>query len=324
MSDKRKHPATKSRLHPRNLHKRRYDLKKLEAKHPTLSSYIILNKYNDHSIDFSNIEAVKALNTALLKEYYNIEYWDIPKGYLCPPIPGRADYIHYVADILGNNNYGKIPKGPNIKCLDIGVGANCIYPIIGHSVYGWSFIGSEIDSIAIESANKIIRSNTSLSGNIEIRKQANSKDIFYGVIRKEERIDISICNPPFHSSEAAAQASNLRKVKNLSGNKKAESQLNFGGKNNELWYEGGENKFIRQIARQSKKFSQSCFWFTTLVSKQSNLKGIHEYLKQLKATSIESIPMGQGNKTSRIVAWTFLTKEEQQHWKSQKWNIQPA
>jgi 23S rRNA (adenine1618-N6)-methyltransferase len=46
-----------------------------------------------------------------------------------PPIPGRADYIHYIADLLATTNSG-IPKETEYKDWDIGVGANCIYPII--------------------------------------------------------------------------------------------------------------------------------------------------------------------------------------------------
>lgn len=40
------------------------------------------------------------LNKALLAAHYDIEYWDIPDTYLCPPIPGRADYVHRAAELL--------------------------------------------------------------------------------------------------------------------------------------------------------------------------------------------------------------------------------
>lgn len=115
------------------------------------------------------------MNKALLKQYYGINHWDIPKGYLCPPIPGRADYIHHIANVLGESNGGKIPTGSGIKVLDIGVGANCIYPIIGVKEYGWNFIGSEIDSIAVDSAKSLIDLNPELKGRIEIRLQNNPK-----------------------------------------------------------------------------------------------------------------------------------------------------
>ena len=36
--------------------------------------------------------------------------------------------------------------------------------------------------------------------------------------------------------------------------------------------------------------------------------------KQLEALEIKTIDMQQGNKVSRIVAWTFLTEPEQKEW----------
>ncbi len=314
------HPKVKSKLHPRSKHRERYDFNRLIESCPDLAQFVQLNVYKDESIDFSNPEAVIMLNKALLKKDYSIDYWTIPPNYLCPPIPGRADYIHYMADLLGGSNYGKMPKGDQIKCLDIGVGASCIYPIIGNAIYGWSFIGSDIDAVSIESAQQIIEQNPSLKGKVELRLQANPKDIFYGIITKDERIDLSICNPPFHASSTEAKSGSIRKVRNLSGKKITKPILNFGGQNAELWYEGGERKFVRNMIRESKKFADSCFWFSSLISKQSNLKSVYEALKNAEASEVKTIPMGQGNKTSRIVAWTFLSKEQQKEWRNKRWN----
>lgn len=320
MSKIHKHPKVKSKLHPRSKHRERYDFKLLIEFCPELAEFVQLNVYQDESIDFSNPKAVITLNKALLKKDYGIDYWSIPPNYLCPPIPGRADYIHYMADLLGGSNYGKMPKGDQIKCLDVGVGASCIYPIIGHALYGWSFIGSDIDAVSIESAQQIIEQNPSLKGQVELRLQANPKDVFYGIITKDERIDLSICNPPFHASKAEAKSGTVRKVSNLSGKKITNPILNFGGQNTELWYEGGERKFVQNMIRESKKFADSCFWFSSLISKQSNLKSVYEALDNAKAIEVKTIPMGQGNKTSRIVAWTFLSKEQQKEWKNSRWN----
>ena len=332
MPKKKQHPKTsakakgssqkeKFKLHPRNKHRERYDFKQLIHSCPELAQFVKLNIYNDESIDFFNPEAVKMLNTALLKHYYNISYWDIPQGYLCPPIPGRADYIHNMADLLRNNNYGKIPVGDKIKCLDIGVGASCIYPIIGSIEYGWSFIGTDIDPVAIESANNIIKLNPGLKAKVELKLQDNPKDVFYGIIQKEEDefIDLTICNPPFHGSSDEAQQATLRKLSNLKQKKVTTPLLNFGGQNSELWCEGGEKRFVGRLIRESKKFAISCFWFTTLISKQSNLNNAYEILKRAEAVEVKTIPMGQGNKTSRIVAWTFLTNNEQKKWKDKRW-----
>jgi 23S rRNA (adenine1618-N6)-methyltransferase len=320
MNQKKKdHPNEKPKLHPRNKNNQRYDFKQLIESLPELASYVRPNPFGDDSIDFANPDALKTLNKAILKFHYKISGWDVPEGYLCPPIPGRADYIHHIADFLCRNNYGKIPVGPQIKCFDIGIGASCIYPIIGVQEYGWSFIGSDIDPVAIESAKQIIAANPGLQENVTLKLQTNPKDFFYGIIRKDELIDLSVCNPPFHASEKEAQAGTLRKIHNLNLDKKKEPTLNFGGQNHELWCDGGEEKFVRNMIFQSKKFASNCFCFSTLISKESNLKSVYRTLQEVEAFGVETIPMGQGNKTSRIVVWTFLNTEEQDKWKNTIW-----
>jgi 23S rRNA (adenine1618-N6)-methyltransferase len=319
LPEKKEHPKEKSKLHPRNKHRSRYNFKELIKSCPELFPFLIVNKYDDESIDFSDPESVKMLNKALLKHYYGISKWDIPENYLCPPIPGRADYIHHIAELLGSMNNGKIPKGDQIKCLDIGVGANCVYPIIGNKEYGWSFTGSDIDKVAIGSANKIIELNSSLKGNIEIRSQNNPNDIFTGIIQKDEHYDLTICNPPFHASMEEAQSVTLRKLNNLNEKKITKPTLNFGGQNHELWCEGGEEKFVRDMIQQSKKFSDSCFWFSTLISKRLTLKRAYKTLATAKAIEVKTISMGQGNKISRILAWTFLSPEQQKNWVYTRW-----
>lgn len=304
-------------LHKKNKHTGRYDFDALTLVHSPLKPFVKANKFGDNSIEFSNAEAVKSLNTALLKHFYKIEFWDIPENYLCPPIPGRADYIHHIAELLGNKNKYKIPMNGKVTCLDIGTGANCIYPIIGHQEYGWYFIATDIDEVALKSAEKIITSNEDLKDKVELRLQDNSKHVFNGVIKSKDQIDLIICNPPFHASAKEADASALRKVRNLKTSKKV--KLNFGGTNKELWCEGGEKRFINTMIMESETFGKSCYWFSTLVSKKENLKGIYQALKAVNVNKVKTINMGQGNKMSRIVAWTFLTAEEQEEWMHNRW-----
>ncbi len=286
----------KTNLHPRNKHRARYDFDALCAVNPELKKSLIKNKYNNEAtIDFSNPLSVKTLNQAILKLNYKINYWDIPKNFLCPPIPGRADYIHYAADLL------KKPfREESVRVLDIGCGANCVYPLVGHSEYGWRFVGADIDETAVASAQKIVKENN-LDSAIEIRKQDNPAHIFRGIIKEGESFDLSICNPPFHSSKEEAQRGTERKNRNL----KTKSQLNFGGQSNELWCPGGEGEFIRRMIEESVLYKEQCTWFTTLVSSKENLSGVYGELKRNKAMRVETIEMAQGQKISRFVAWSF-------------------
>ena len=91
--------------------------------------------------------------------------------------------------------------------------------------------------------------------------------------------------------------------------------LNFGGQNGELWCDGGELRFITQMIYESVKYTMNCMWFTTLVSKKENLASIYKTLNKVNAVEIKTIDMAQGQKTSRFVAWTFMTLEQQKSWK---------
>ena len=291
----------KLELHPRNKHRGRYQFADLIKQCPDLADFVIKSQFAEETIDFTDPLAVKTLNKALLIHFYGIQLWDIPEGFLCPPIPGRADYLHYAADLISDSE-GIIPKGKNIKVLDIGVGANSIYPLIGHSEYGWTFVGSEIDSLAIRSAKNIVDAN-GLSKVISIRKQTNRLKIFKDLINPGEKFKLSICNPPFHSSMKEASESTERKWKNLGKGSQMGSDLNFGGKNAELWCEGGEEKFLQSMILESEQFAQSVEWFSSLVSKKETLASCYYELDKIKAKEVRTIDTHQGNKTSRILAW---------------------
>lgn len=303
----------KSLMHPRNPHRSRYDFKLLINACPELEGFVQANKFNTESIDFANPEAVRMLNKALLKQYYSISFWEIPENYLCPPIPGRADYIHHMADLLALSNKGTIPTGSKVMVLDIGTGASCIYPIIGHGAYGWHFVASDVDPAALQSARQIISSNPSLKGAVECRLQSNHSNIFSNIIHPKEAFAFSMCNPPFYTSAQEAQKSNRRKSHNLTGND-APPVLNFGGKSNELYYEGGEAEFVRRMIKQSSEMPHQCLWFSSLVSQKSNLYGIYKSLKKVKALQVQTIEMGQGQKQSRIVAWSYYPPDQTANW----------
>jgi 23S rRNA (adenine1618-N6)-methyltransferase len=304
-------------LHPRNKHRGRYDFDQLIQANAALAQFVKLNEYGEASIDFSNAQAVKALNQALLKQFYAIATWDIPKQYLCPPIPGRADYVHYMADLLSATNAGVMAEGGSIRGLDIGIGANAIYPLIGNHEYGWHFVGADIDAKALKNAQHIVDANM-LSNMIELRVQTSPNCIFKGVIKQGETFDFTMCNPPFHASLADAQAGTQRKWRGLGKTKKhAQSTvLNFGGQITELYCEGGEEAFVTTMINESKQYATQCLWFTTLISKAANLPSVYRALKKVNALEVKTIDMTQGQKQSRIVAWTFLNAKQQQAWYS--------
>lgn len=328
-SSKKRTPESKSQektgLHPRNQHRSRYDFKQLIQSCPDLAPFVVMNLYNDESIDFANPAAVRMLNKALLAHFYGITAWDIPEHYLCPPIPGRADYLHYMADLLGECNGGEIPRGKMIHALDIGVGANCIYPLIGHSEYGWRFTGSDTDPIALASAKQIVASNNGLADVIQLQQQMSPSHVFKGLLKPEDVFDVVLCNPPFHASLDEAMEGTRRKWKNLGKEARPGKSddkapvLNFGGQHTELWCEGGEKGFVRRMIEESIHTPTQCLWFSTLISKEDSLPSVYGSLKWAGALDTRTINMAQGQKKSRIVAWTFLNASQREEWRKVRW-----
>lgn len=309
-------PSGKPGLHPRSKHRDRYDFRQLIACSPALAAFVTPNAHRDESIDFSDPDAVRALNRALLKQMYDVVAWDIPPRYLCPPIPGRADYVHYLADLLGSSNGNVVPHGDTIRVLDIGVGANCIYPLIGHREYGWRFVGSDVDRTALACAQATLDANSGCREAIELRLQTSPSAVFDGVLQEGELFDLTMCNPPFHASLDEARAGTERKWQNLgkgASDRKA-PVLNFGGQGSELCCVGGEEGFVSRMIAESAQARTRCLWFTSLVSKSSSLPAVYRALKKAGVHDSRTIEMTQGQKKSRIVAWTFFSQRQQQAW----------
>ena len=294
-------PAASAPFHPRNRHQGRYDFPALIAAHPPLAPKVRPNGHGEQSIDFADPQAVMLLNQALLKLFYNLN-WQLPEGYLTPPVPGRADYVHALADLLAGDNGGAIPR--DLDIMDIGCGANCIYPLIGHAEYGWRFTGTDTSAEAITAASQIVAANPGLQRAVRLRRQKQPQAIFSGVIHKNERYHAVMCNPPFHASAADAAAGSQRKVRNLG--LKQNAPLNFGGQQNELWCEGGELAFIGSMIDESVAQGSSIVWFTSLVSRKENLPALRDRLAA-EACEVRIVNMAQGQKQSRFLAWSFMT-----------------
>lgn len=321
-------------LHKRNKHQGRYNFAELTKVLPELKQHLIKTPKGEQSINFSDPHAVKLLNKALLARYYDVSWWDIPPGYLCPPIPGRADYIHRAAALLSSEC--KMLRNDKVRALDIGMGANCIYPIIAAVDYGWHCTGSDVDPVSVDNANQIASRNPTLTGRVECRLQSDSQYIFNQVIQPGEHYEITTCNPPFHSSLQEAMQGSARKQNNLSAHrakrglsaanagkrndkvKASKPVLNFGGQKAELWCPGGEAAFIRKMALESRDYASQVLWFTTLISKKENVRGMRKQLEKLGAKVVQIVEMSQGQKVSRFIAWTFHDDEHRRQWLAQR------
>ena len=287
-------------LHPRNRHQGEYDFGALVRACPELAPFVRRSPDGRPTVDFADGRAVRALNRALLALQYGIRGWVFPEGFLCPPVPGRADLIHHLAGLLGEEAGGRIPTGPSVRALDLGVGASCIFPLIGHAEYGWRFVGTDVDAAALASAAAILKVN-GLEHAVALRLQPDRSRLFRGVVTADERFDLCLCNPPFHASAAAVRATAREKWRKLGKG----AGLNFGGRDAELWCEGGELGFIQRMIQESAEDPERCRWFSSLVSKSEHLPRLQAALREAKAERVQVLEMRQGQKRSRILAWSY-------------------
>ena len=279
-------------LHPKNKFNKGYNFDELVKDNSKLKEFIIENKHGLTTIDFSNPKAVKELNKALLFSYNIIALWEFPDENLCPPIPGRLDYIHHLADLLSSEE--------NVQILDIGTGATCIYPLLGVAEYNWNFVATDIELDSLDTAQDIIDDNN-LDANIKLRQQFNEQHILKGILEDGDSFSATMCNPPFYKSAEEAQGANRRKNRNLGNN----TIRNFSGNNNELWYVGGEKAFLHNYLYESSLYKDVSKWFTSLVSKKENVESLKKSAIKLGAKEFKVISMNQGNKVTRIVCWRF-------------------
>ncbi|OII76234.1 hypothetical protein cand_006320 [Cryptosporidium andersoni] len=318
-----------SRLHPRNPH--RYDdFLELMSLFPSLKKYIQIKGIKVIA-DYSNKEFLYELTRTLMNFRYNID-WSISRGFLIPTVPSRANYVHYIADLLtpehfyntevilreGNRDVNAIegeysevsksiiPLGLKVIGIDIGCGANCIYPLICHKTFGWKMFGSDLSNESINIASSIVKRN-GLSKNINFLYQDNPTNILCGILDNSSLLDInftfSMCNPPFYSSFSDY-------IHSTHPTRQAEGKL-F-----EIITTGGEGVFIENMIHQSLKFPKRVIWYTTLVSKLNNLKRCRKLLLNIsrqggnekKLEAIRTITMEQGNHIRWILAWSFYSK----------------
>ena len=261
---------------------------------PELKKYILKqNEDNEEEFqfDWSNNELSLLMDKSILNYYFNIKYYDIPKGFLIPPIPSRINYINLINSIIA-----KLIKDINIKNIigiDIGTGANIIYPILGYSIYKWKFICTEINKEAYNNAKLILQKNN-LENNINIIKQNNKDNIFISILNRENKYLFSMCNPPYYNYE------NEIKLED----KKRDNEYNF----DEIYYKNGEYGFFQRYFEESICYKNNVFLYTILIGKKINAENIYDKLSSysdiIKIYNMQKILTG--NNVRYIIYWSFF------------------
>ncbi|KAK4401412.1 RNA N6-adenosine-methyltransferase mettl16 [Sesamum angolense] len=340
---KRKNGAERRGIHPRNRYSHNPpDFGLLASLYPSFEPYVFYSHDGRPKIDWTDFNATRELTRVLLLHDHGLDWW-IPDGQLCPTVPNRSNYIHWIEDLLASDIIpANIADGDVKKGFDIGTGANCIYPLLGASILGWKFVGSDITDVAIEWANRNVKSNPHISGLIEIRR-VGTEDKMYNA---EE-----LQNTPKCSSECSSDSSNAKDqiygpsvsslLESQSGTSKSyngpaillgvvkdgenfdfcmcnppffetmqEAGLNpktsCGGTPEEMVCSGGEHAFIARIIEDSVKLKDTFRWYTSMVGRKLNLNILASQLWKVGATVVKTTEFVQGRTSRWGLAWSFL------------------
>eukprot|EP00941_MAST-03F_sp_MAST-3F-sp1_P005275 g5275.t1 len=251
-----------------------------------LSEFVNINKNGHARINWSDALANIAVQKTLLLHDFQLNC-ELPIDRLCPTVPSRANYIHWLQDLLALSPASETPR----RGIDIGTGASCIYPLLGARIAGWHFVATEIDADSLSCAQRNVASN-SLSDSIEVRFVPERKRLLTNVIiQSDGTFDFCMCNPPFYSSEQEAREAKYRDRRAISS---------------ELYCDGGEEAFTAQLVDESLQFHSQIRWFTTLAGKKKTLRKLLGKLREKNVKNICTHELLQGTTSRWVIGWSFF------------------
>ncbi|KAB0792644.1 hypothetical protein PPYR_14603 [Photinus pyralis] len=277
-------------MHPRNIYKKPPNFKQLAVDYPEFRSFIIQDVTGKVSIDFKDAKTLRALTCTLMKKDFGLDV-DIPLTRMIPTVPLRLNYILWLEDLLNIS-----PTSDDIKGVDIGTGASCIYPLLGAKSKGWHMIGTDVDAESLEWAQRNVDRN-SLGSLIKLKKVTD------GVILKEAiegEFDFCMCNPPFFAS--APELNPQHKARRID---RPRPRNAFCASTNEVIADGGEVNFIQKMIKESKELGKSIRIYSTMVGHKYNLPQLKKLLREVDVISFKQTDFYQGKTTRWGLAWTF-------------------
>ncbi|KAK2980581.1 hypothetical protein RJ640_029168 [Escallonia rubra] len=341
-SKKKRKRVERPSIHPRNKYSDNPpDFAQLASQYPSFEPFVFYSRDGRPRIDWTDYNATRELTRVLLLHDHALNWW-IPDGQLCPTVPNRSNYIHWIEDLLMSDIIPSTrTNGDIIKGFDIGTGANCIYPLLGASLLGWSFVGSDVADVALEWAEKNVVNNPHISGLIEIRKVDGGETTVY---QEESQTDQSVSKHCINLSEvgvvdreAAASAlfesypganKSYHGPSILLGAVKDGEKFDFcmcnppffetieeaglnpktscGGTPAEMVCPGGEQAFISRIIEDSVQLKQSFRWYTSMVGRKSNLKTLISHLRSVGVSVVKTTEFVQGQTCRWGLAWSFV------------------
>ncbi|KAL2847437.1 hypothetical protein BJY01DRAFT_262995 [Aspergillus pseudoustus] len=279
----------------RDLYKDGVDFTTLALQSPDFAKYLKPN----NQLDFTDPNAVRQLTTSLLRRDFDLVV-DIPEARLCPP--NRLNYILWLQDLLdttGDEYRDGYDPDRAVTGLDIGTGCCSIYPLLGTAMRpNWHFIASDIDDENVKTATRTVKKNN-LDSRIHVIKTNPSDNLFpLHRIPGTERLDFTMCNPPFYSS---------REEMVTSAEEKERPPFSAcTGAEVEMVTSGGEISFVSRMIEGSIQLREKIQWYTSMLGKLSSVSVLVERLIGLGINNYAVTEFVQGNKTRRwAIAWSW-------------------
>ena len=285
----------------KNIH---VDFKALSERYPDIlkKEYLIDKGDGRVTLKFEDPKVSIALTRATLKDAFEIEC-EIPEDRLCPPVPNRVNYIKWLNELLSLKlvSDSNDSKREQFTGLDIGVGASCVYPLLGHRICGWNYVGTEIDRKYFEWAMRNVKRN-GFEKHVELRHVKEDDDLVSE--RDAEKVDFCMCNPPFFEDEDEVSPHPSRAC---------------SGSSNEMITKGGEVKFVSRIIENSLKLGTKLKWYTSMLGRKRSIKTLVRKLRSSnRVKEIVSSVFIQGQTRRWGLAWSFHEVEDSDTKKMEK------
>lgn len=247
----------------------RLDWGTLLSKNPGLKTFFVGKKFN-----FESQKALTALVETQLELYCGFKI-NLSPGFLVPRLANRFDYLLWIKELVGENSVG----------IDLGVGGNCIYPLLG-TLLGMKIVGVDIDPEAIEASTKV---SEQAGLNVDLRL-VGPDEMASVASQISPQPSFLVCNPPFYADI---------------NDRVEKPPLNLVARDNELYTSGGELEFAKSLFESSR--SAGLAWTSILLGKKSSMEPLINLIVTNNANhALHVISYG---KTRRwIVAWSFTER----------------
>lgn len=260
-----------------------------------------------------------ALTRGLLHSYFDLRLPHLPSHHLCPPVPNRFFYLHWIQTcLLPSLKQGRIestPISPQTHCgMDLGVGATCIYPLLAVKAFRCNMVGTDIDADALSTAQANVEANQ-LQDKIKLFKVAPSSSQLpssppggpltralqaWNPQQRQQRLDFVMTNPPFYDPSEEA-TTNPR-----AGDGRARTAMT----SSEGIYPHGEVGFVLDMIADSLRGNDanrmSSLWYSCMLGKKTSFVKLRKLLTHLLGPAhVEATEYGPGQYTRWFLAWTL-------------------